>query len=200
MPVESVNYVQRENHNEIDDNEEHDDDEIAESATIQAEEICEMEYDNDDNDMSADNAASQAVKGGVKQGEGKSNNYDGGEAPKRLPNEVLDKIITFALTGTELRVITTFSSLSQLGDRIKSLASRYIRRLPRVSYSHKDIPSKSFHSMRKLCKEFGTCSVLVLALKKIIGNPKWINAWVELQFTGVGTWMYVTNIWWKGRE
>ena len=159
-----------------------------------------MENDNGDHDMSADSAASQAAKGSVKQGEGESDNYDDDEAPKRLPNELLDKIINFALTGTELSVITTFSSLCQLGDRIKCLASRYICRLPRISYSHKDIPSKSFHSMRKLCKEFGPCSGLVLALKKIIGSPKWINTWVELQFTGVGNWMYVTNIWWKGRK
>ena len=155
-------------------------------------EIREMENDNDDRDMSADSAASQAVKGSVKQGGGESDNYDDDEAPKRLPNELLDKIIHFALTGTELRVITTFNSLCQLGDRIKCHASRYICRLPRKS--------KGFHSMRKLCKEFGSCSGLVLALIKIIGSPKWINAWVELQFTGVGTWMYVTNIWWKGRK
>lgn len=52
--------------------------------------------------MSADSAASQAVKGSVKQGEGESDNYIDDEAPKRLPNELLDKIINFALTGTEL--------------------------------------------------------------------------------------------------
>ena len=134
-----------------------------------------MENDNDDHDMSADSATSQAVKGSIKQGEGESDNYDDDEAPKRLPNELLDKIINFALTGTELSVITTFSSLSQLGDRIECLASHYICRLPRISYSHKDIPSKSFHSIRKLRKEFGPCSGLVLALKKIIGSSKWIK-------------------------
>ena len=196
MPAESVKYVQRGNHNEIDDKDEDEDDEIAENATTQAEEIREMKNDNDDHDMSADSAASQAVRGSVKQGEGESDNY----APNRLRNEVLDRIITFALTGTELSVIATLSSLCQLGDRIQCLASRCICRLPRISYSHRDIPSKSFHSMRKLCKEFVPCSELVLALKKITGSPKWINAWVELQFTGVGTWMYVTNIWWKGRK
>ena len=166
MPAESVNYVQRGNHNEIDDNDENNDDEIAANATKQAEEIREMENDNDDHDMSAESAASQAVRGSVKQGEGESDNYDDDEAPKRLPNELLDKIITFALTGTELSVIEIFSSLCQLGDRIQCLASRYICHLPRVSYSHRDIPSKSFHSMPKLCKEFCPCSELVLALKR----------------------------------
>ena len=162
MPAESVNYVKRGNHNEIDDNDEDNDDEIAGNATKQAEEIREMKNDNDDHDMSAESAASQAVRGSVKQGEGESDNY----APKRLPNELLDKIITFALTGTELSVIEIFSSLCQLGDRIQCLASRYICHLPRVSYSHRDIPSKSFHSMPKLCEEFCPCSELVLALKR----------------------------------
>ena len=90
MPAESVNYVQRGNHKEIDDNDEDDDDGIAENATTQAEEIREIENVNDDHDMSADSAASQAAKGSVKQGEGESDNYDDDEAPKRLPNELLD--------------------------------------------------------------------------------------------------------------
>ena len=88
IPAESVNYVQRGNQNEIDENNEDDGDEIAKNASTQAEEIREMENDNDDHDMSADSAASQAVKGSAKQGEGESDNYDNDEAPKRLPNEL----------------------------------------------------------------------------------------------------------------
>ena len=94
MPADSVNYLQRGNHIEIAENSADDEDEIAENATNQAEEIREMENDIDDHDMSADSAASQAVKETVKQGEGESDNYNEDEAPKRLPNEVLDKIIT----------------------------------------------------------------------------------------------------------
>ena len=111
MPAESVNYVQRGNQNEIDEFNEDDGDEIAENATTQAEEIHETVSDNDDHGMSAGSATSQAVKGSVKQGESESDNYDDDQALRRLPNEVLDKIITFALTETELSVITTFSSL-----------------------------------------------------------------------------------------
>ena len=47
--------------------------------------------------MPADSDASHAVKGSVKQGEGESDNYVDDEASKRLPNELLDKIINFAL-------------------------------------------------------------------------------------------------------
>ena len=32
-----------------------------------------------------------------------------------------------------------------------------------------------------------------MALKEIIAGPRWIKAWVELLFAGVGTWFYVTS-------
>ena len=132
MPAESVNYLQRGNHNESAENSADDEDETAENATNQAEEIREMENDIDDHDMSADSAASQAVKETVKQGEGESDNYNEDEAPKRLPNEVLDKIITFALAGTALSVIVTLSSLCQLGDRM-DVRHQYISERTRVN-------------------------------------------------------------------
>ena len=90
IPAESVNYLQRGTQNEIDENNGDDGDKIAKNASTKAEEIRKMENDNGDHDMSADSAASQAAKGSVKQGEGESDNYDDDEAPKRLPNELLD--------------------------------------------------------------------------------------------------------------
>ena len=90
IPAESVNYLQRGTQNEIDENNGDDGDKIAKNASTKAEEIRKMENDNGDHDMSADSAASHAAKGSVKQGEGESDNYDDDEAPKRLPNELLD--------------------------------------------------------------------------------------------------------------
>ena len=56
MPAASVNYVQSGNQNGIDEITEDDGDEIAKNASTQAEEIREMENDNDDHDMSTDSA------------------------------------------------------------------------------------------------------------------------------------------------
>ena len=99
------------------------------------------------------------------------------------------QIIDFALTGTD----------SQLGEPFKELTMRYTCRLPRISYNHRDTARNDCFSLRKLCKDFGSYSGLVLAPKEIIANPRWINAWVELLFAEVGIWFYVTNVWWKGR-
>ena len=100
----------------------------------------------------------------------------------------------FALTGTDISIIITYNSLCQLGEPFKELTMRYICRLPRISYNHRDTARNGCFSLRKLCKDFGSYSGLVLALKEIIANPRWINAWVELLFAGVGTWFYVTNV------
>ena len=48
-------------------------------------------------------------------------------------------------------------------------------------------------------KKFGPYSGFVMAFEEIIASPRWISAWVELLFAGVGTWFYATNAWWKGR-
>ena len=117
----------------------------------------------------------------------------------QLPNEILDKIIDFALTGTDISIIITYNSLCQLGEPFKELTMRYICRLPRISYNNHDTARNGCFSLRKLCKEFGPYSGFVMALKEIIASPRWIKAWVELLFAGVGTWFYVTNVWWKGR-
>ena len=169
---------------------------LADSAVNQVEETSQNE--NVDN-IAANSTANQVENASHKEGNNDNDDHGDDKVPSQLSNEVLDKIIDFALTGTEISVITTYSSLCQLGDRFKALTCRYISRLPRVCYSHRETARNGYYSMRKLCKEFGPISGLLLALKEIIASPKWINAWVELLFTGVGTWMFVTNVWWKGK-
>ena len=113
----------------------------------------------------------------------------------QLPNEILNIITNFSLTRTPSNILKIYSTLCQLGDPFKRLAARYTRRLPHVSYNRDT--HAGYHSMRQICKDFGKNSGLILALKEIINSPQWFNAWVELLFTGVGTWMYVCNIKWK---
>ena len=71
----------------------------------------------------------------------------------QLPNEILNTIISFALTGTPSNILKTYSTLCQLGDPFKRLAARYSRRLPRVSYNRDT--HAGYHSMRQICKYFG---------------------------------------------
>ena len=154
--------------------------------TEEKEEEEEEEEENDDCDDD-DNG-----------GGGGGGDANGGPT-SQLPNEILDKIIDFAFTGTDISIIITYNSLCQLGEPFKELTMRYICRLPRISYNHRDTARNGCFSLRKLCKESGPCSGFVMALKEIIASPRWINAWVEMLFTGVSTWFYVTNVWWKGR-
>ena len=121
---------------------------------------------------------------------------DNGGPTSDLPNEVLGKIIDFALTGTDISIVT-YNSLCQLGEPFKELTIRYICRLPRISYNHRDTARNGCLALRKLSKEFVPYSGFVLALREIIASPRWINAWVELLFAEVGTWFYATNVWWK---
>ena len=73
----------------------------------------------------------------------------------QLPNEILDKIIDFALTGTDISIIISYNSLCQLGEPFKELSMRYICRLPRISYNNRNTALSGCFSLRKLCKEFG---------------------------------------------
>ena len=41
---------------------------------------------------------------------------DNGGPTSQLPNEILDKIIDFALTGTDISIIITYNSLCQLDE------------------------------------------------------------------------------------
>ena len=75
---------------------------------------------------------------------------------------------------------------------------RYIKRLPKISANRDMYPG--LNSTRQILKQYGRGSGLVMALKETINSRQWINAWINLLFTGVSTWMYVTAIVWKKRE
>ncbi|XP_068731120.1 uncharacterized protein [Montipora capricornis] len=116
-----------------------------------------------------------------------------------LPNEVLEIIITFSLTGSPRNIVDTFNILSMINKRFRSLTGSFIQRLPRVFFDWDTCVG--YHSMRQISKTRGKGSGLVLALKNIINHPQWINAWVRLLYTGIVGWFYIQNIIWKnGRK
>ena len=173
VPVENVANHEENNHTKCHTNDENrkegeDDDGLMEyeqnnnvgddqrETEEEGEEEDEEEEDevNDDCDYD-DNGGSDANVGPTSQ----------------LPNEILDKIIDFALTGTDISIIITYNSLCQLCEPFKELTMRYICRLPRISYNHRDSARNGCFSLRKLCKEFGPYSGLVMALKEIIASP-----------------------------
>ena len=52
-------------------------------------------------------------------------------------------------------------------------------------------------SMRQILKQYERGSGLEMAFTETINSPQWINAWINRLYTGFGTWMYVTAIFWK---
>ena len=108
-------------------------------------------------------------------------------------------IVNLSLTGHNRTIVDTYDALSHTSTKFQRLVSRYIRRLPKISANRDMYPG--LHSMRQILKQYGRGSGLVLALKGIINSPQWINAWINVLFTGVATWMYVTVIfWYKGKK
>ena len=116
-----------------------------------------------------------------------------------LPNEVLEIIIAFLLTGSPRNIVDTFNILSMINKWFRSFTGSFIQRLARVFFDRDTCVG--YHSMRQISKTRGKASGLVLALKNIINHPQWINAWVRLLYTGIQGWFYIQNITWKnGRK
>ena len=121
---------------------------------------------------------------------------DNGGPTSQLPNEILDKIIDFALTGTDIGIIITYNSLCQLGEPFKEVTMRYICRLPPISYNNRDIARSGCFSLRTSATNLAHTDII----QRDNSQPQMDKGvGVELSFSGVGTWFYVTNVWWKGR-
>ena len=97
-----------------------------------------------------------------------------------LPNEVLEIIIAFSLTGRPRNIVNTFNILNMINKRFRSLTGSFIQRLPRVLFDRDTCVG--YHSLRQNSKTRGKASGLVLALKNIINHPQWINAYIYSMF------------------
>ena len=49
--------------------------------------------------------------------------------------------------------------------------------------------------VKKIIKMFGPSSSVVLELRQIISNKKWVNAWLILHYIGLG-WFLIMDIYW----
>ena len=54
-------------------------------------------------------------------------------------------------------------------------------------------------NMGRIINTFGSFSGIVIALKTIINNKKWNNAWIVLLLNENG-WMLSENIFWKSKR
>ena len=69
----------------------------------------------------------------------------------------------------------------------------------RVDLLPKPKEGKITVNMRRIINTFRSFSGIVIALKTIINNKKWNNAWIFLLLNGNG-WMLLENIFWKSKR
>ena len=99
---------------------------------------------------------------------------------EELPDEILEVIIKWCLTGNKRTVVDTYSVLKSVNQRCRRIVSTFWKRLPSVSLTRKTY--MGWNSMRKLSKQHGKNSGRILALREVIDSSAWIGAWVQLMF------------------
>ena len=116
----------------------------------------------------------------------------------RLPNEILEKIITEALSSSGFswpnHVCRIYNILCKVSVRFRDITHRLVSLLPSIHFSNGG--EIGIVSVRSLIKRFGSSSGVVREIQRIVASPNWANAWLELRFRGYG-WFIIHNIFWR---
>ena len=86
-----------------------------------------------------------------------------------------------------------FQRLRNVCSRFRQCADTFTYLLPKIYYRD---GSPGIISVRRLIKEFGPSSGLILELRRLINNNRWHHAWLELYAIGLG-WFQIKNIFWR---
>ena len=122
---------------------------------------------------------------------------------------MLENILLKAISSSNYswsgHVVQTYSNIRQTCKFfdliVKFRAQQY---LPVVYVSRVDLLPKPKEgkitvNVRRIINTFGSFSRIVIALKTIINNKKWNNAWIVLLLNG-NEWMLLENIFWKSKR
>ena len=116
----------------------------------------------------------------------------------RLPNEILEKIITEAVSSSGFswpnHVCRIYNILCKVSVRFRDITRRLVSLLPSIYFSNGG--EIGIVSVRSLIKRFGSSSGVVREIQRIVASPNWANAWLELRFRGYG-WFIIHNIFWR---
>ena len=119
---------------------------------------------------------------------------------EHLPNEVLEKIFKLILMSSAVlfagNACHAYQRLGGVNSRFRAVAQNLTLMLPKV-YIPRGV---EYHviSVRRIIKEYGPSSGLVIELRRIISNPKWANAWLDIERGEYG-WYIIKRIFWKKR-
>lgn len=117
---------------------------------------------------------------------------------ERLPNEILEKILSEALLSSGFswpnHVCRMYNNLCKVNVRFRDITRRLVSMLPSIYFSEGG--ELGIVSVRSLIKKFGSSSGVVLEVRRIVASPNWANAWLDLRFRGLG-WFIILNIFWR---
>ena len=117
---------------------------------------------------------------------------------ERLPNEMLEKILSEALLSSGFswpnHVCRMYNNLCKVNVRFRDITRRLVSMLPSSYFSEGG--ELGIVSVRSLIKKFGSSSGVVLEVRRIVASPNWENAWLDLRFRGLG-WFIILNIFWR---
>ena len=123
---------------------------------------------------------------------------DGISPIERLPNEILEKILSEVLLSSGFswpnHVCRMHNNLCKVNVRFRDITRRLVSMLPIIYLS--DGGEIGIVSVRSLIKKFGSSSDVVLEVRRIIASPNWANAWLDLQFHSLG-WFIILNVFWR---
>ena len=118
-----------------------------------------------------------------------------------LPNEVLEMIITIAISSSGFswpnHICRVYQRLNNVNARFRQCVKKLRPLLPRVHY-----PSgqPGIISVCKLIRQYGSGSGLLLEIKIIISHPRWNSVWLRLVMEGLGKFIIFNIFWRKGSK
>ncbi len=86
-----------------------------------------------------------------------------------------------------------YQRLRNVCSRFRQCVDTFTDLLPKIYYRDGS-PGKI--SVRRLIKELGPSSGLILEIKRLINSNRWHHAWLELYAIGLG-WFRINNIFWR---
>ena len=108
-----------------------------------------------------------------------------------LPNKIIAMIFETAIRSSNPSdSCIFFQRLRNVCSRFRQCADTFTYLLPKIYYRD---GSPGIISVRRLIKEFGPSSGLILELRRIINTNRWHHAWLELYAIGLG-WFQIKNI------
>ena len=114
-----------------------------------------------------------------------------------LPNEIFFKIMEMVLYPPTGESSIMYQRLRSVSRRFRECVNTFFPHcFPKVYYPR---GSSGTVSVKKLMRECGQASGLVLELKDIIGNNRWHHAWLQLYALQFG-WFAITNIYWRNQK